>query len=133
MIDGAAALAYHRSIMTTEALKQRMSSYQSAYAPDVPLAERDRLVRQSVSDDVAFFTPMTDGRRIDNLIEHVGRFQHINPGKYFTSGDLVAHHGQLLSEWTLHDKDGAAVSSGHTYARFNENGRLTHLIGFFAG
>jgi hypothetical protein len=74
---------------------------------------------------------MNEGRGVDDLIVHVGEFQQMNPGKYFASRGLVVHHGQFLSEWTLHDKDGSAVSSGHTYARFNENGRLSHLIGFF--
>ena len=117
--------------MTTDELKQLMTAYQSAYGPGVTPANREYLLRQSVSDEVVFFTPTAEGRGIKSLIEHVAQFQQKNPGGYFASGDLVAHHGRLLAEWTLYDKDSTAVSGGHTYARFSDNGRLTQLIGFF--
>jgi hypothetical protein len=35
-----------------------------------PPAERERLLRQSVSDDVAFTNPTGDGKGFSNLIEH---------------------------------------------------------------
>ncbi|MBB5343888.1 nuclear transport factor 2 family protein [Tunturibacter empetritectus] len=117
--------------MTIDSLKQLMNSYQTAYAPDIAPMEQERLIRQSVSDDVVFSTPMAEGQGLANLLKHVAQFQKKNPGRYFKSNELLAHHGQLLSEWTMYNKDGSEFSSGHTHAHFNEEGRLTHLAGFF--
>ncbi len=71
------------------------------------------------------------GRGIDALIRHVAAFQPQFPGAYFKSNRLIAHRGQLLSEWTMCNKDGFEVLRGHSYARFNEQGRLTLLAGFW--
>ena len=108
-----------------------MNSYQSAYGPDIAPADRERLIRQTVSDDVVFFTPFAEGQGLGNLLEHVGQFQKQNPGKHFESNGVLAHHSQILSAWTMYNKEGSEFKSGHTYARLNEQGRLTHLAGFF--
>jgi hypothetical protein len=31
----------------------------------------------------------------------------------------------------MHKKDGAEIATGHTYARFDEHGRLTQTAGFW--
>ena len=116
--------------MTIDALHRLWKSYLDAYA-DITAAERARLLRQSVTDDVTFTSPTAEGRGFGDLVEHVGQFQKQFPGAYFRSNNLLTHHGQLLSEWTLHAKDGAALRTAHTYARLNEQGRLAHLAGFF--
>ena len=117
--------------MTNDTLQQLWKSYLEAYA-DIPAAERERLLGQSVADDIVFSNPTGDeGRGFGSLVEHVSQFQKKNPGGYFTSNKLFAHHHQLLSEWTLHKKDGSELVTGHTYARLNEQGRLTDLAGFF--
>jgi len=117
--------------MTDDTLQQLWKSYLDAYA-DIPAAERERLLRQSVVDDIVFSNPTGDeGRGFGNLVEHVSQFQKKNPGGYFTSNKLFHHHDQLLSEWTMYKKDGSALVTAHTYARFNEQGRLTHTAGFW--
>ena len=116
--------------MNTEALQQLWKSYLDAYS-DVPANERERLLRQSVTDDVVFTGPQENDKGFDKLVQHIGQFQKKSPGAYFESNNLLTQHGQLLSEWTLHKKDGTKIATGHTYARLNEQGRLTHLAGFF--
>jgi len=117
--------------MTNDTVQQFWKSYLDAYA-DIPTADRERLLRQSVADDIVFSNPTgEEGRGIGSLIEHVSQFQTKNPGGYFASHELFIHHHQLLSEWTMHKKDGSELATGHTYARFNEQGRLTHTAGFW--
>ena len=117
--------------MNIDTLQQLWKSYLDAYG-DVPAAERERLLKQSAADDIVFSNPTgEEARGLETLVEHVGQFQKKNPGGYFKGNKLLSHHGQLLSEWTMHKKDGAEIATGHTYARFNEQGRLTHAAGFW--
>ena len=116
--------------MTIDTLRQLYNSYQDAYA-DIAAAERERLLRQSVTDDVVFTNPTGEGQGFGNLVEHIGQFQKQFPGAYFKTNKLLSHHGQLLSEWTMYHKDGSEFMTAHTFARFNEQGRLTHLAGFW--
>ena len=116
--------------MTIEALQQIWKAYLNAYG-EVAADERERLLRQSVTDDVVFTGPNEDDQGFGKLVEHIGQVQKKSPGARFESNKLLTQHGQLLSEWTLYKKDGAKIATGHKYARFNEQGRLTHLAGFF--
>jgi hypothetical protein len=116
--------------MTIDTLQEIWNSYQAAWANIAP-EERERLLRQSVTDDVAFTTPTGEGQGFGTLVAHVAQFQTQFSGAYFKSNKLVSHHGQLLSEWTMFSKDGAEILTAHSYARFNEQGLLTHLAGFW--
>ena len=91
--------------MTPDTLEQLWKSYLDAYA-DIAVAERERLLRQSVSDDIVFASPAQEGQGFGNLVEHIGHFQKQFPGAYFKINKLLAHHGQLLSDVGLCNNDG---------------------------
>ena len=116
--------------MNKDALNQLWTSYLNSYG-DVSPSERERLLRQSVSDDIAFTNPGGEGNGIGSLMRHIADFQTQLPGARFEGGKLLSHHDELLSEWTLYTKDGKPIATAHTYARFNEEGRLTYTAGFF--
>jgi hypothetical protein len=116
--------------MSKSNMEQVWKDYLDAYG-NVSPEERKRLLRQSVSDDVVSANPAEESQGLDNLVAHVEQFQQRLPGAYFKSNKLFVHHGQLLSEWTLYKSDDSALRTAHTYARFNEQERLTHLTGFF--
>ena len=116
--------------MTNDALQRTYNSYLDAYS-DIEPVERERLLRQSVTDDVLSINPNGESHSLGNLMEHIEQFQKQRPGAYFKSNKLLAHHEQFLSEWTIYSKDGSAVATAHTYGRFNGKGLITYLIGFF--
>jgi hypothetical protein len=116
--------------MTIESLEQIWKSYQGAWA-DIEIVERERLLRQSVANDVVFTSPLVEGKGFGNLIAHIAQFQERFPGAYFKSNKLLSHHGQLLSEWTMYNRDGSEFLTAHSFAHFNEQGLLTHLAGFW--
>jgi hypothetical protein len=117
--------------MSTETIAQQWDDYLNAYR-DVTVGERGRLLRGCAADDIVFSNPMgPEGRGLANLIEHVAQFQARNPGGYFESTELLVHHGQLLSSWTMCKADGSPLAKGHTYARFDERGQLVHTAGFW--
>lgn len=116
--------------MTIDTLQLLWKSYLDAYA-DIAPAERERLLRESVTDDVVFTSPALEGQGFGNLVEHIEQFQKQMPGKYFKSNKILTHHGQLLSDVMLHNKDGSEFRPAQIFARFNEQRRLTHVAGFF--
>ena len=116
--------------MTEENLQLMWNSYQDAWA-DIPLDKRERLLRASVSEDVVFTNPNASGQGFGNLLTHVGEFQKQFPGAHFRSNRLLEQHGQLLSEWTMLNRDGSEFVTAHSYAQYNDEGRLTHLAGFW--
>jgi hypothetical protein len=116
--------------MTDEKLLQIWNAYQGAWA-DVADGERERLIRQSVAEDVTYTNPQAEGQGLENLLKHVGEFQVQFPGAYFKTNKLLSQHGQLLAEWTMFNKDGSEFLTVHSYARFDERGLLSHLAGFW--
>ena len=118
------------SNMTLETLQQIWKTYQDAWA-DIAVDERERLLRQSVTDDVIFTAPPYEGQGLGNLVKHMEQFQEQIPGAHFKTNKLLTQHGQLISEWTMYNKDGSVFLTSYSYARFNEQGRLTLLAGFW--
>ena len=83
--------------MTKDALQQTYNSFLGAYG-DIGSTERERLLRQSVTDDVISINPDGESHGFGNLVEHVEQFQKQKPGAYFKSNKLIAHHDQFLAE-----------------------------------
>ena len=117
--------------MTDEALQQLWKTYQDAWS-DVSTGERDRLLQASLAPDVAFTSPDSDERGIERMVATIAAFQSRSAGSYFRSTLLRQQHGQLLSAWTMFDRNDVPLVNGHSYARFDEQqGRLTYLAGFW--
>ena len=116
--------------MTKDAAEQIWKSYLEAYS-NVSPEERRRLLEQTVSDDIVSANPGDEFHGLESLIVHVEQFQQRLPGAYFKLNKLLFHHEQALSEWTLYKGDDTALRTANTYGRFDDQGRLTQLTGFF--
>ena len=84
------------------------------------MTDRERLLRQSVTDDVVPSNPNGEIHGLESMMDPIEQFQREQPGASFKSNKLLAHHGQFLSEWTMSGKDGSALATAHSYGRFNE-------------
>lgn len=111
-------------------IQQTWKTYQDAWA-DIPTAQRQSLLARSVAEDCTFTSPDSEGRGLATLAPHIEAFQQQYPGASFITHTLIAHHAQLLAEWTMYNKDGSEFLKGTSYARFNADGLLTHLAGFW--
>lgn len=116
--------------MTKETAEKIWNSYLVAYSP-VATADRERLLRETVSNDVLAANPGEEMQGLDVLIDHVEKFQQRLPGSYFKLNSLKFHHEQALAELTLYKADDSAMGIAYTYAVFNDQGRMKKLIGFF--
>lgn len=117
--------------MTDHELRSIFEAYLGAFATPTP-AEQERLLRRSVADDVVYTNPGVAGRGLHNLLAHIDGFQRRFPGGRFRMNWLRHQHGQVLSEWTQLDQDGAELITAHSYGRLNEDGRIAHLAGFWS-
>ena len=117
--------------MTEAGLKETFQAYLDAFAATSP-AEQERLLRSSVAEDVVYTNPGAEGRGRENLLKHIGAFQQRFPGHHFRANWFRQQHGQLLSEWTQVGQAGEDLVTAHTYGRFDDQGRIAHLAGFWS-
>jgi len=83
--------------MPNDTLQQTYNSYLDAYN-DIAVDERERLLRQSVAEDIVFTNPNAEGQGFGKLMEHIEQFQKQRKGASLKSNKLLAHHGHFLSE-----------------------------------
>lgn len=116
--------------MDTETLERNWHSYLAAYGA-IADDERERLLVESVSDEMVFTNPGGQGERRTGLIAHIQNFQKSMPGTSFSTEKLFVHHGELLAIWTMHKPDGTKVATGYNFVRPDQDGRFAYMAGFF--
>lgn len=115
---------------TIDTLTQHWNAYAAAFSA-TDQDERERLLQQSVSDDVVFTNPGGEGQTRGGLSAHIGNFQKSMPGAYFATDRILAHHGELLVIWTMHKQDSTKVATGYNFIRADPDGRFSYMAGFF--
>ena len=117
--------------MPEEANFATWTTYQKAWS-DVSTAKRQNLLRRSVADAGTYTDPLVHCTGHAELLAYIEQFRASMPGASFRNHQFMEHHAQSLAAWTLYDAQGAEIQPGTSYAQFGEDGRLTHIIGFFA-
>ncbi|RWE85064.1 MAG: nuclear transport factor 2 family protein [Mesorhizobium sp.] len=117
-------------IMAIDSLERRWDAYLAAYGP-IAAAERERLLKQSVSDDVVFTNPGGEGKTRNGLIAHIEDFQKKMPGTFFKTDKVFVHHGELLAIWSMYKSDDTKVATGYNFVRPNKDYRFSYMAGFF--
>ena len=116
--------------MTDQTHELIWKTYQDAWA-DIPAAERQQLLHQSVAQDCTFTSPTSDGKGLQELTATIEQFQKQFPGATFQTHKMIQHHQQALAEWIMYDKQGIEFLAGKSYARLNSDNRLFALVGFW--
>jgi hypothetical protein len=116
--------------MHAKTLEQHWNAYMAAFNATAD-TERDRLLEQSVADDVLFTNPGGEGGGRAGLSAHIAKFQQGNPGSYFTTEKLYAQADKLLAVWSMHKPDGAKVATGYNFVQPDRDGRFSYMAGFF--
>lgn len=104
--------------------------YQAAWS-DISSEERKALLKESVAADAVYTDPTNECRGLEELIAKIEQSQRKTPGPSFENTRLLTHHQQALSSWTMRSKEGTALATGNSYARFNAEGLLVQMTGFF--
>jgi hypothetical protein len=97
---------------------------------DVPKAERERMLRESVAETITFTNPMQAREGIPDLIDHLEGFQKRSPGGSFRMNNMVGWNHYALAEWQLVDAGGKPGVSGYDVVTFNEQGLISTILLF---
>ncbi len=106
-------------------------TYQSAWSLGVSPDEQRRRLQASVAEDCIYNDPSFECRGHAELIQKIEHSRQHFPGARFRNDKFLEHHGQGLVHWTMFDGAGAEFVRGSSYVRFGDDGRLTHMTGFF--
>jgi hypothetical protein len=90
------------------------------------------LLEQSVSPECIYTDPLTQVQGYDALANYMEAFQKNTPGGAFVTTNLQEHHDQSLAQWNMVDGEGKVISPGTSFARYDADGRLKQMTGFFA-
>lgn len=105
--------------------------YQAAWS-DLTAGERQYLLTSSVAETCVYTDPVGQVHGREDFLAYIQKFQVGYAGDWFANQEFTAHHAQALASWTMFKRDGQVATLGTSYARYGEDGRLTHLAGFFA-
>ena len=118
------------SVMDKVTPEQRWNAYAAAFSATAE-DERERLLEESVSEDVVFTNPGGEGKTRAGLSAHIVNFQKTMPGASFRTDKVYEHHRELLVVWSMHKQDGAKVATGYNFIRTDADGRFQYMAGFF--
>ena len=116
--------------MTNEEYVATWKRYQAAWS-DVSAANRKELLEGSVSANAIYTDPTSECRGLQELIAKIEQSQQKAPGASFENTKFLSHHQQGFSSWTMQNSEGATIATGNSYARFNQEGLLIQMTGFF--
>ena len=111
--------------------KHAAAMYMAAWDEPDENARRAILDEVWVSDGV-YVDPLgrADGR--EGLVQHIAGYQQQFAGHTMepTTG-VDAHDGYLRFSWHMLDPDGNEVMEGVDFGSYDDNGRITLIVGFF--
>ena len=116
--------------MSDQAKLDTWIDYQAAWSA-MAADERRALLAKSVDERCTYSDPTGSCDGVDALAARIEKSQEKMPGVRFRNDKFLNHHDHGLSEWTMFDGKGEAVTTGTSYARFGADGRLTQMTGFF--
>lgn len=116
--------------MTSYTPEAQWNAYMAAFGTDMS-PERDRLLAQSVADNVVFTNPGATGTGRAALSDHIAHFRAHMPGMVFETDKVYVSSGELLAVWTMYKGGHVHVATGYNFVRLDETGRFSYMAGFF--
>ena len=106
-------------------------AYQSAWRSNISAAERQRRLEASVVEDCVYCDPGFECRGYAELLVKTDDSKQHFRGATFHVDTFLEHHDQAVANRTMFDGEGTEFVKGASHVRFGEDGRLTHMTGFF--
>ncbi len=97
----------------------------------VPATERQDLLARTVEPNCRYADPTQTCDGVNALAEAMQQFQQFMPGASFALSGFAVHHDQAMVNWNLLDDQGKVAGSGTSFGRYNGEGRLVQITGFF--
>ena len=112
---------------------QSLQTYFQAWNEPVA-AKRDALLNQCWADNAEYTDPGTHAKGRTALSVEIGKFLGNEQLKGFSivpASDIDVHHRVFRFEWEMRDADGNTVTPGMDYGEYDDQGRITKIVGFF--
>lgn len=98
---------------------------------ETDVAKRLKLFERCLSPDCVYTDPLTQATGYGPLSEYVSGLQRSVPGVRFVTTDFKTHHDQSLAHWNMVDAKGRTLVQGASHGRYDVDGRLKTMTGFF--
>ena len=118
--------------MSTTTLDELIDRYCAAWSAPDP-AERERLLRETLTDDATYTDPRTAPVTRAGLLEHIARVLASRPGaRVLRTSAVDVHHGLARFHWCVELPDGTRLPEGIDVVELSDDGRqLRRVVGFF--
>ena len=86
------------------------------------------------AEDGTYTDPTADVHGREALVKHIGAFASTPQSKNFSierSSGIDIHHRVFRFAWEMRDTSGKVITPGIDYGEFNDEGRITKIVGFF--
>jgi len=94
--------------------------------------ERLRLLRLSVTDDMAFRDAYSCTEGIEDLAAHLGAVRTFMPGMTLArDGDVVQCQGTAIAAWVARKADGSVAGRGRDVFELSPEGKIRRATGFW--
>jgi len=111
-------------------LKKTWETYTSSWK--TVSAESKRLIfAECLDPDCAYSDPLIKTSGCDELVDYMLDFHQQVPGGHFVTNYFLAHNSQSIAKWEMKNGENAVIGEGISYGKYNENGKLVSLTGFF--
>ncbi|MCZ6639998.1 MAG: nuclear transport factor 2 family protein [Gammaproteobacteria bacterium] len=116
-----------------EQILQSLQTYFQAWNEPV-VDKRDALLKNCWADNAEYTDPGTHAKGRAALSMEIGNFLSNEQLKGFSivqASNIDVHHRVFRFQWEMRDSDGNAVTPGMDYGEYDDQGRITKIVGFF--
>lgn len=78
-----------------------------------------------------YIDPFVKTKGWEELTQYMLNFHEQIPNTHFVTTDFLAHHDKSVAKWEMTNDAGVVLSDGISYAEYNDDGKLTSIIGFY--
>jgi SnoaL-like domain len=111
-------------------LQRTWETYASAWRQTQP-NEIVRLFDAALARDCTYTDPLSQCEGWEALIAYMTDFHRQVPGGHFVTTRFIEHHQRSVATWQMCDAQGAAIGDGISYGVYDDQNKLTSMVGFF--
>jgi hypothetical protein len=93
--------------------------------------EKQAIFEKCLDVECEYNDPLIKTKGWDELIAYMLNFHHQVPGGYFVTHYFLAHNNQSIAKWDMKNSENLVIGEGISYGKYNENGLLVAMTGFF--
>ena len=117
----------------TDKVLASLEHYFAAWAAETE-EERRHHLEAGWAKDGTYTDPTADVHGREALVQHIGAFASNPQAKNFSieqASGIDVHHKVLRFAWEMRNAEGKVITPGMDYGEFNDEGKITKIVGFF--